>query len=211
MPGQTWLGSAAAFLGMWVVMMVAMMLPSVLPRWWRYRLAMAAAGTARLARLTALLGAGYFFVWAVWGVAVFALGSALSAMAMQQPALARAVPSAAAIVMLIAGVLQFTAWKAHQLACCREAPSHDDYQWPADTIAAWRDGLRHGLRCSYCCGGLTVVLLVIGAMDLRAMAIVAAAITAERLAPAGDRVARLIGAVIVGAGLARLALAAGLA
>jgi predicted metal-binding membrane protein len=54
------------------------------------------------------------------------------------------------------------------------------------------------------------ILLVIGVMDLRAMAIVAAAITAERLAPAGERVARGVGAVGVGAGLLLIARAAGL-
>ena len=44
-----------------------------------------------------------------------------------------------------------------------------------------------GLHCTYCCAGLTVILLVIGVMDLRAMAVVTAAITAERLAPAGEQ------------------------
>jgi predicted metal-binding membrane protein len=54
------------------------------------------------------------------------------------------------------------------------------------------------------------ILLVIGIMDLRAMAVVAAVITVERLAPAGERVARVIGAVVVGAGLFLIARAAGL-
>jgi predicted metal-binding membrane protein len=54
------------------------------------------------------------------------------------------------------------------------------------------------------------ILLVIGVMDLRAMAVVAAAITVEGLAPAGERVARALGAVVVGAGLCLIARAAGL-
>jgi predicted metal-binding membrane protein len=70
-----------------------------------------------------------------------------------------------------------------------------------DAGTAWRHGLRLGLHCSYCCAGLTAILLVIGVMDLRAMAVVAVAITLERLAPASDRVARAIGVVVVGAGL----------
>jgi predicted metal-binding membrane protein len=53
--------------------------------------------------------------------------------------------------------------------------------------------------------------LVIGIMDLRVMAVVTAAITLERLAPAGERVARAIGAVVVGAGMVLIAQAAGLA
>jgi predicted metal-binding membrane protein len=54
------------------------------------------------------------------------------------------------------------------------------------------------------------ILLVIGVMDLRAMAVVGAAITVERLAPAGERVARAIGGLVIGAGLFLIARAAGL-
>jgi len=126
---------------------------------------------------------------------------------MEQPALAHAVPIAVGVVVLIAGALQFTAWKARHLACCREAPGRT---LPADAGTAWRHGLRLGLHCCCCCAALMAVLLVIGVMDLRAMAVVAAAITVERLAPAGERVARAIGAVVVGAGLFLIARAAGL-
>jgi len=52
MPGQTWPGAAASFLGMWVVMMVAMMLPSLVPMLWRYRQAVGRTGDPRLGRLT---------------------------------------------------------------------------------------------------------------------------------------------------------------
>src|SRR2546427_440094 len=75
---------------------------------------------------------------------------------------------------------------------------------------AWRHGLRLGLHCSYCCVGLIAILLVIGVMDIRAMAVVAAAISIERLAPAGERVARATGEVVVAAGLFLIARAAGL-
>ena len=209
MPGQTWPGAAASFLGMWVVMMVAMMLPSLVPMLWRYRQAVGRTGEPRLARLTALVGTGYFSVWTVFGMAAFPLGVALAAVEMQQPVLARAIPIAVGAVVLIAGVLQFTAWKARHLACCRTAPGRGR-TLPADAGTAWRHGLRLGLHCTYSCGGLMALLLVIGVMDLRAMAVVTAAITVERLAPAGERVARAIGAVVIGAGLFLIARAAGL-
>src|SRR6266446_4305348 len=117
MGGQTWPGAAASFLGMWVVMMVAMMLPSLVPMLWRYRQAVGRIGETRLGWLTALVGVGYFFVWTVFGVAAFPLGIALAEVEMQQPALARAVPTAIGVVVLIAGALQFTAWKARHLTC----------------------------------------------------------------------------------------------
>jgi predicted metal-binding membrane protein len=213
MPGQTWPGAAALFLVMWVVMTVAMMLPSLAPMLWRYRQAVGATHAVgrtdetRLAWLMALVGAAYFLVWAVFGMAAFPLVVALTGVAMQQPALARAVPIAVGVVVLIAGALQFTAWKARHLACCREAPGRG-HMLPADAGTAWRHGLRFGLRCGQCCANLMAILLVIGVMDLSAMAVVTAAITAERLAPAGGRVARATGAVAVGAGLFLIARAA---
>ena len=235
MPGQTWPGATASFLGMWVVMMMAMMLPSLVAMLRRYRQAAGRAGARHLGALTAIVGVGYFFVWAVLGMAVFSLGAALAAIGMQQPALARAEPIAAGVVVLIAGALQFSAWKAHHLACCRElsasaradvTASYDETSpkrppaaeagpghgrtLPADAGTAWRHGLRLGIHCSYCCAGPMAVLLVIGVMDLRVMAVVAAAITVERLGPDGDRVARSIGAVVVGAGLSLIVRAAGL-
>ena len=199
MPGQTWAGVAVSFLGMWIVMMVAMMLPSLVPMLQGYRRAVG-TGEPHLGLQTTLVGLGYFFVWTVFGVTAFPVGAALAATEMRHPELARAVPIAAGVVVLIAGALQFTRWKIHHLACCRLTPGRGR-TLPADAGTAWRHGLRLGLHCSRCCAGLIAILLVIGVMDLRAMAVVMAAITLERLAPAGERVARVIGGVVVGAGL----------
>ncbi len=200
MPGHTWLGVAASFLSMWVVMMVAMMLPSLVPTLWRYRQAVGRRGETRLGRLTALVGVGYFFVWTVFGMTAFPLGVALAAVEMQHPALARAVPIEVGVVVLIAGTLQFSAWKARPLAWWREVPERGR-TLPDDGRTAWQYGLHLGRCCIHCCINLIAILLVIGVMDLRAMAVVAVAINVERLAPAGERVARAIGAVVVGTGL----------
>jgi len=203
MPGQSWTGAAATFLGMWTVMMAAMMLPSLAPMLTRYRRAVP-VGSKGLGRLTVLVGIGYFFVWTLFGVAAYPPGIALAAAEMEYAPLARAVPIATGVVVLLAGALQFTAWKARHLACCREAPRPGVSLSP-DAATAWRHGLRLGLDCTRCCVGLIAVLLVIDVMDPRTMGVVTAAITAERLAPAGRRVARAIGAVAVGAGLLLIA------
>ena len=212
MPEQSWLGAAVSFLCMWIAMMVAMMLPSLTPVLLRHRQDLASTGETRLGRLNALVGLGYFFVWFVLGMAAFPLGVALAAMQMQLPALARAVPIAVGVVVLIAGALQFTAWKTHQLACCRASwhscrAARHRHRWPVDAGwsahagEAWRSGVRLGLRCCYCCAGPTAILFASGVMNLRAMALVTAVITMERLAPAGERVARATGAIIIGVGL----------
>ena len=72
---------------------------------------------------------------------------------------------------------------------------------PGRAVGAWRLGLRLGLHCNCGCAGLTAILLVVGIMDLRAMAVITAAITAERVAPDGRRVAMAVGAVAAAAGL----------
>jgi predicted metal-binding membrane protein len=205
MCGQTWFGAEAAFLGQWVVMMGPMMLPSLLPALLRYRQAAGLTGETRLAWPTALVAAGYAFIWLLFGAAIFALGATLAATETNLPALAQAVPMATGIVVLIAGALQFTAWKARHLACWHDLPNQG--HTPANTATAWLLGMRLGVLCGHCSTGLTVVLLITGMMDPWRMLAITAAITAERLA--GERVAHATGAIIVVTGLLLIARAAG--
>jgi predicted metal-binding membrane protein len=183
---------------MWAGMMVAMMLPSAAPRLWRYRQAVAGAWLATLA------GLGYFSAWILFGMAIYPLGIGLAILEMREPLLARTVPLATGVVILLAGAVQFTSFKARHLGCCRELPGHGR-TLTADPATARRHGLRLAIHCIYCCGGFTAVLLAIGVMDLRAMAFVTAAITLERLAPGGKRVAQALGVVLTGLGLLLIA------
>jgi len=199
MPGQTWAGAEAAFVAMWTAMMVAMMLPSLVPMLGRYRQAVGTRGTARLHVLTAVVAVGYFAVWSALGAAIFPFGAALAVAQMRLPALARAVPIAAGVVVLLAGTVQLTAWKARHLAFGHAAAERVHLS-AADVPTAWRHGVCLGVHCNYCCAGLTASFLALGVMDLRVMAVVTAAITAERLVPAGARVARAVGVVGVVAG-----------
>lgn len=199
--GQSWIGAAAVFWGTWIVMMAAMMLPSLAPALLRLRRSLRAAGGKRLAGLTALAGAGYFLVWAVFGAAVFPFGAALTALEMQSMDLARLAPFATGAALLLAGVFQLTALKARQLVHCRYAPT---WSRPPGGRSAWVYGLRLGVHCCLCCAGFMLVLLATGVMDLGGMALVAAAITFERLAPLPVRVARLLGVLILGLGVLML-------
>jgi predicted metal-binding membrane protein len=201
MAGQTWPGAAAAFLGMWVVMMVAMMVPALHAMLAAYRRALHGPNQARRDALTAIAGAGYFFVWAVVGAAIYPLGVGLAAAEMRWPPVARSVPLATALVCLLAGLVQVTRWKARQLNFCRDLPGSGE----ATSTSAWRHGLNLGVRCSPCCSGLMAILLVGGVMDLRVMALVTAAITAERVLPRPERIARASGAIIVSAAMLAIA------
>jgi predicted metal-binding membrane protein len=167
-----------------MVMMVAMMLPSLIPK------------LSRSAADDLTLFTGYFLVWTALGAAVYPLGVIAATAAMRWPALARAVPVATAMALMLAGCVQLTAWKARKLGRCREAS--------ACGPGPWRHGLRLGVNCILCCASFMTILLVTGVMNLTAMAIVAAAITIERFVPSPERAARAIGVIVIAAGILTL-------
>jgi len=199
MPGQNWLGAAAMFLGMWVVMMVAMMLPPLMPTLWSYRRSIRGLAEGRLSGLTALAGAGYFLVWAIFGIAAYLLGLTLTTAEMRWPALAQYVPAATGAVVLLAGAFQLTIWKARRLGRCRQPLA---CAFPATPKArkAFEHGLHWGVDCSLCCCGFMAILLAIGVMNLAAMALLGIAITIERLVPRPERIARAAGVIMIVAG-----------
>ncbi len=200
MRGQTWAGAAASFMAMWTLMMLAMMLPSFVPMLLSYRTCMRATSENRLGALTTICGAAYFFVWAVFGAVAYALGLVLANAEMRWSALARSVPIIAGFVLLLAGCIQLSPWKARQLGRCRLAPASVG-ALPERARNAWQHGVRLGVRCALCCSGFMIILLVVGAMNLAAMAILAAAITIERIAPRPAIAARAAGAVAIVVGV----------
>jgi predicted metal-binding membrane protein len=204
MPGQSWPAAAAMFLGMWLVMMAAMMLPSLVSMLSRYRRGLRERGASGLAVATLLVSVGYFAVWAGFGVAVYPFGIALAAAEMRSTALAEAVPLLAGVALVLAGAAQLSRFKGRQLARCRDSLSC--CAPPArGALSALRHGLHLGLHCSLCCAGLIGALLVAGVMDLRAMAAVTAAITLERLTPRPRRFAHATGVLVMAAGVVAIA------
>lgn len=200
MPGQTWPGAAAMFLAMWTTMTAVMMLPSMAPTLWRYHREAGRAAATSPAWLTAAMSTGYFIVWTVAGVATFLLGATLAASAVHHAVVARVMPIAAGAVVLLAGALQCSEWKARHLGSCRAWRSPVGAS-PASTIAAWRHGLRLGVHCGCSCAPLMMVGLVLGVMNATVMSILIVAVTAERLAPEGERIAHVSGKVAMGVGV----------
>ncbi len=105
MPGQTWAVAAVSFVGMWVVMMAAMMLPSLAATLWRYRQSIFSTDEIKLSLLSGLVSLGYFSVWGLCGLAVFPAGVALATVVMQKAFLPYAVPIAAGLIFLLAGLV----------------------------------------------------------------------------------------------------------
>jgi len=186
MPGETWAGSGVRFVAMWLVMMVAMMLPPLVPM----------LASFRRNRLAALSGVAYFSVWALVGALVYALGSGVARAGLEWPAVARLAPLATGAALLLAGAVQVSAWKARQLAVCRacRAPAS------GDAAATLLHGVRFGMNCGLCCLGLMTVLLVGGMMKVAVVAAVAVAVSLERLGPRPALSARAIGAVMMAMG-----------
>ncbi len=210
MSSVSWSSAAGAFVAMWTMMMVAMMLPSLWPTLRRYHRALEALGIPRSGLQTLIVGVAYTGVWAAIGILAFVLTVILGAPALRSSAIAHIAPLVTGGVIVGAGALQLTRWKAHHLAHCRDVMStHEMSSVPARS--RWCDGVRLGVHCTMSCLGPMATLLAVGMMDARAMAVVTAAITAERVVPSGARVARATGAVALGAGLLVLARAIGLA
>ena len=201
MGDQGWGTASAMFLAMWLAMMVAMMLPSSLPVLLLYQRTLHFRGDRTCARKTLVVGLGYFAVWLAFGVVAFACGVGITQAALGSDATSRAVPIAAALTLIAAGLYQLTAMKAACLRHCRG---------PFDAVAGhvdhgpWRLGLHHGLWCAGCCVGIMLVQLVVGVMNLSAMAVLAAWIALEKLTPLGPRLARAGGIVAILAGAALL-------
>ena len=185
------------------------MLPSLVAMLVSHRQALRAlpSGTG-LGRSTATAAAGYFFVWALLGAAVYPFGALVVQVEMRWMAASRAVPVATGGVFLIAGAIQLSAFKARWLCRCRDATACGG-MGAVSARSAWRCGLRLGLDCSVCCSTLMAILLVGGVMDVALMALVAVAITAERLSPNPRLMARAIGVLVMAAGAVRMARALG--
>jgi predicted metal-binding membrane protein len=199
-----WYGAAAGYLGMWMAMMVPMMLPALIPMLSRYRRSVCGVERMQLHGLTVLVGAGYFAVWAGLGAATYAGSVSLMAAEMRWGEIARWLPAATGLLLVAAGAVQLTPWKARQLglcrtgAGCRGAPA-------SNAAAAWRHGWHLGVQCSLCCTGLMLALVTVGMMNLVATAAVTLVISAERLAPVPLRVARIAGVTIVMLGVLTIA------
>jgi predicted metal-binding membrane protein len=188
------------FLGLWVVMMAAMMLPSVAPVGvlWTRLIGGASAGPARAVRMSLFLG-GYLLAWAVTGVVAFAALAGSGRLLTASPVAARWLGVA---IFITAGVYQFTPWKDWCLRRCRSPIGALMYYLGfKGSSRDLRVGLHHGATCAGCCWGLMIVLVAVGVMNLAVMAGLAAVIFAEKLWRYGKPLTQAVGAVLVAVGI----------
>jgi len=198
MPGQTWIGSAATFLLMWLAMMIAMMLPSALPMFLNTRRSLIETRSTNLRTSPALLASGYFAIWLAAGAAVYALGIAFAATATRWESFSRAVPVLSGVALIAAGAFQFTPCKMTGLLRCR-SPIGCDSACPARETT-FLLGCKQGAACCVCCIPPMMIMLTLGMMNPFVMIAIALVIAAEKLLPRPEIIARLLGiaAIVTG-------------
>jgi predicted metal-binding membrane protein len=198
-------GALGFFISTWVVMMAAMMLPSITPMVLSYRDLQCeprGRGLSANAGAPGLFLAGYLVVWAVAGLAAYALLEAGRSLDGGLVAGDRAGPLAATAVLVAAALYQLTSSKRACLTRCRSRRAFLLEGWHDGRDGALRMGVEHGAWCLGCCWALMAALFALGAMSVAWMVLISVLIAAERLLPwrrlATTGVAALLAAVAVG-------------
>jgi predicted metal-binding membrane protein len=175
----TALGGLGWFLGSWVVMMAAMMLPSVAPTVALYTRAYRPSSPV----LPWLFVGGYVLVWAGVGLVAYLIGAASSAVPGGRLGWEQGGHTVAAATLLAAGLYELTPLKNVCLAKCRSPLGSFLGSWRGGPLGAVRMGTRNGAWCVGCCWALMASLFALGVMSVSWMALVAAVIAAEKTLP----------------------------
>jgi predicted metal-binding membrane protein len=200
-PG-TDLGAVGWYVGIWVTMMAAMMLPSVAPM----VLVFARSTSQRAERghayvPTWIFLAGYLAAWTAYGLLAYGVFRLITAAGSGWLAWDRAGPYVAGGAIVAAGVYQLTPLKEICLRHCRSPFHLMLHGWRSGRLGALRMGVEHGLFCVGCCWGLMVILFAVGVMSLFWMGVVAAVIFAEKILPYGMRLSKVFAVAFVVLGI----------
>ncbi len=201
-PG-THLGGFGWYVGVWVTMMAAMMLPSVAP----IVLTFARVSRERYRRQQAayvptwIFVAGYLAAWTAFGVAAYAAYRIVDALDAGVLAWDAAGPYVAGAAIAAAGVYQLTPVKEVCLKHCRTPLHFMLHGFRPHRLGALRMGVEHGAYCVGCCWGLMVVLFAVGVMSVFWMAVIAGVIFAEKVLPFGYRLTRPLAVTLVAFGV----------
>ncbi len=200
MEGSLSAASFFAFTTMWLVMMVAMMLPSSYPTLllhrtvYRQRTPAAAGGTF-------LFALSYFLVWTASGILFYLLYIAVGRFREAFVGAESGVLRSAGAALMISGVYQWSRLKWACLKHCQNPLHFVMEHWRDGRMGAIRMGSAHGVYCFGCCWGLMLILFVMGIMHLGWMAAIGALILLEKLFPSGRRIAHAIGIIFFLMGL----------
>jgi len=187
---------------MWCVMMVAMMLPSAMP------MVLTFAGVTRnrqrLGRPfvpTAVFVSGYIAIWCAFSAIAAASQWLLHRQALLSASMATTSAIFGGVLLIGAGIFQFTPLKRSCLTRCRGPLEFILTRWREGRSGAFRMGLEHGAFCAGCCWALMALLFVAGVMNIFWVAVLTALVCLEKILPARARVSVATGVVLAGWGL----------
>jgi len=188
-------------------MMVGMMVPSAAPMLFAFLNVSRSrpAGLSPIAATAAFL-LGYLLVWGGYSVLATAAQWALHATDLLVPTMRSSSVVLNALLLIAAGVYQFLPIKNVCLSKCRLPLGFLLTEWRDGWTGAVTMGLRHGAFCVGCCWLLMALLFVAGVMNLLWIALLSVAVLVEKAVPFGRQAARVIGALMIAAGLVVLVL-----
>ena len=191
----------ALIVTMWAVMMAAMMLPSSVPMVLAYNRLDRGSAEGR-GGSTALFVAGYVVVWSTFAIGATGLQWVLHTMALVN-GMGEATQSGLAGVLLVgAGVFQFSPVKKRSLGACRTPIGFLMTSWRDGRTGALKMGLHHGSLCLRCCWAVMILLFVLGVMNLIWVAVLAIFVLAEKLSRRGEAISVIGGVVMIVWGIA---------
>ena len=187
---------------MWSVMMAAMMVPSASP----LMLLFAKLNRQRREREdpvvpTAVFLLGYLLVWTGFSALATLAQWGLHSAALLSPMMVGTSSVMGGVLLLAAGIFQWTPLKNACLIHCRSPLAFLMSEWRDGKRGALRMGVKHGSYCVGCCWILMALLFVAGVMNLLWVASITAFVLIEKVVPRGELVGRLAGGVLSLAGI----------
>ncbi len=205
-PAAWSLGYAVLVFLMWWVMMIAMMIPSAAPMVLLHAaIARKRAASERPLAATAVFALGYLAVWAAFSLIATGLQWGLESIGVVTGMMEIASPVIAGLLLVVAGLYQFTPLKTACLRHCQHPISFITHHWRPGASGAWRMGLEHGAFCLGCCWFLMVLLFVGGIMNLLWIAGIALYVGIEKFAAGRSWITAATGTLLTLAGLYVLA------
>ncbi|MHA1538767.1 MAG: DUF2182 domain-containing protein [Alphaproteobacteria bacterium] len=201
----SWLDFFLMF-GMWAVMMVAMMLPSAAPAVLLFAaISKKIAAPDRSGRATAFFAGAYLIAWSAFSLGATGLQWGLERLALLSPTMVSSSASLGGVLLIAAGIYQWTPAKDACLTHCRTPLQFLSEHWRAGNAGALRMGLLHGLYCIGCCWAIMGLLFVGGVMNLLWVAAIAVFVLIEKAAPFGRVTGRIAGVALAIGGIYGLA------
>jgi predicted metal-binding membrane protein len=179
-------GELGFFVTVWVVMMAAMMFPSIAPMvimYARIQEGRRDKGEAVQAGSTAVFIIGYLVTWGAVGLVGYAIADLIGSLDIESLSWDQGGPYIAGAVIFGAGLYQLTPLKDACLRRCRSPLMFLLHSWRPGRTGALRMGIEHGAWCVGCCWALMAALFALGVMSIGWMALIAAFIAIEKLLP----------------------------